>query len=80
MSQALRERGDTVDAIGEYRWLVRNAPERSDAIIADLHALVDQHQEPELAHRVLADIYRRRGDSARASRHAALSLQSRKRG
>jgi hypothetical protein len=34
---------------------------------------------PETAHRLLGDIYRRRGDVTRASNHAALALQVRRR-
>lgn len=79
LAQALQERGDAADAISEYRWIIRNAPDRMDAVIDALNGFLEQHTETELAHRQLADIYRRRGDTARASRHAAMSLQSHRR-
>jgi tetratricopeptide (TPR) repeat protein len=79
LAEALRDRGDLDDAYGEYRWLIRNAPHRHDQILDALTESVDRDQMPETAHRLLGDIYRRRGDVTRASSHAALALQVRRR-
>jgi tetratricopeptide (TPR) repeat protein len=79
LAEALRDRGDLDDAYGEYRWLIRNAPHRHDQILDALGESVDRDQMPETAHRLLGDIYRRRGDVTRASSHAALALQVRRR-
>jgi tetratricopeptide (TPR) repeat protein len=78
LAEALREQGDTADALSEYRWIIRNAPQRHDDVLPALESCVDRDREPETAHRLLADIYRRRGDAARASNHAALAMQSRR--
>ena len=79
LAEALRERGEMVDAYHEYRWLIRNAPSRHDDILHALNTCVERDQEPETAHRLLGDIYRRRGDVTRASSHAAAALQARRR-
>jgi tetratricopeptide (TPR) repeat protein len=79
LAEGLREEGDIGAAFSEYRWLIRNAPERHDAVIAALLTCVDREQEPEAAHRLLGDVYRRRGDVTRASTHAALALHSHRR-
>lgn len=79
LAEALREQGELVDALGEYRWLIRNAPARHDEVMQALHECVERDQSPELSHRLLGDLYRRRGDVSRASAHAALALQQRKR-
>lgn len=79
LAEALRDRGDLDDAYSEYRWLIRNAPHRHDQILNALNESVDREQMPETAHRLLGDIYRRRGDVTRASSHAALALQVRRR-
>jgi tetratricopeptide (TPR) repeat protein len=79
LAQALRERGEMHEAYAEYRWLIRHAPERQDDVLRTLHECVERDQAPEMAHRLLGDIYRRRGDVTRASNHAALALQTRRR-
>lgn len=79
LAEALRDRGDLDDAYTEYRWLIRHAPHRHDQILDALSESVDREQMPETAHRLLGDIYRRRGDVTRASNHAALALQVRRR-
>lgn len=79
LAEALRERGDLEDAYTEYRWIIRHAPERHDAILRSLQECVERDQGPEMAHRLIGDIYRRRGDLARASNHATLALQVRRR-
>lgn len=79
LAEALYTRGDVSEALGEYRWIVRHAPDRMDAVAGVLHACLERQTEMELAHRMLADIYRRRGDSARASHHAAMALQTHRR-
>ena len=79
LAEALRERGDIADAYIEYRWVIRNAPERHEAVLRALSKCVEHGQQPDMAHRLLADIYRRRGEVARASNHAALALQQRQR-
>jgi tetratricopeptide (TPR) repeat protein len=79
LAEALRDRGDLDDAYSEYRWLIRHAPHRHDQILDALNESVDRDQMPETAHRLLGDIYRRRGDVTRASSHAALALQLRRR-
>jgi tetratricopeptide (TPR) repeat protein len=79
LAEALRDRGDLEDAYTEYRWLIRHAPHRHDQILEALNESVEHDQMPETAHRLLGDIYRRRGDVTRASSHAALALQVRRR-
>jgi tetratricopeptide (TPR) repeat protein len=79
LAEALRERGDMEQSYAEYRWIIRHAPERHDAVLHSLQSCVERDQEPEMAHRLIGDIYRRRGDVARASNHAALALQVRRR-
>lgn len=79
LAEALRERGEMADAYQEYRWLIRHAPSRHDDILHALNTCVERDQEPETAHRLLGDIYRRRGDVTRASGHAAAALQVRRR-
>lgn len=79
LAEALRERGEMDEAYTEYRWLIRNAPERHEMVLHALLDCVERDQTPEMAHRLLGDIYRRRGDVARASNHAALALQVRRR-
>ncbi|HUG14048.1 MAG TPA: tetratricopeptide repeat protein [Thermomicrobiales bacterium] len=80
LAEALREQGELSDAFAEYRWLIRHAPSRHDALLQALNECVDREQSPEMAHRLLGDIYRRHGDTSRASAHAALALQRHKRG
>ncbi|MDQ3547589.1 MAG: hypothetical protein M3439_02115, partial [Chloroflexota bacterium] len=79
LAEALRDRGDLDDASIEYRWLIRHAPHRHEQILTALTESVEHGQMPETAHRLLGDIYRRRGDVTRASNHAALALQVRRR-
>jgi len=79
LAEALRDRGELVDACTEYRWLIRHAPHRHEQILSALTESVEHDQMPETAHRLLGDIYRRRGDVTRASNHAALALQARRR-
>jgi tetratricopeptide (TPR) repeat protein len=79
LAEALREQGELTDAFAEYRWLIRNAPARHDEVLQALNECVERDQAPELAHRLLGDLYRRHGDVSRASAHAALALQQRKR-
>lgn len=77
LAEALRERGDTRDALAEYRWLIRHAAHRHEQVIGALLACVEK--EPELAHRLLSDAYRRHGDTAKASAHAAQAMAERRR-
>jgi len=79
LAEALRERGDMDAAYTEYRWLIRHASERHEAILHALQVCVERDQSPEMAHRLIGDIYRRRGDLARSSNHATLALQVRRR-
>lgn len=79
LAEALREQGEMADAFTEYRWLIRNAPSRHDTVLQALNDCVERDQSPEMAHRLLGDLYRRHGDVNRASAHAALALQQRKR-
>jgi tetratricopeptide (TPR) repeat protein len=79
LAEALREQGELSDAYGEYRWLIRHAPSWHDTVAQALNECVMRDQSPEMAHRLLGDIYRRRGDIGRASAHAAQALQQRKR-
>ena len=76
--EALRAQGHTHAAFTEYRWLIRHAPGRHNAIIASLEHCVLHFQEEDLAHRLLADIYRRRGDSAQARKHASMAMATRR--
>ncbi len=78
LAEALREGGETGEAMSEYRWLIRQAPDRRDAVMVALNACIDDGQEVEMAHRLLADIYRRSGDRARASSHAQLAVKARR--
>lgn len=79
LAEALREHGNVDDAYGEYRWLVRNAPHRADDVISALNACVEQEQHAEMGHRLLADLYRRRGAVSLASSHAATAMAVRRR-
>jgi hypothetical protein len=77
-AEVLRERGDIHAAFTEYRWLIRHAPGRHNAIIAALEQCAYEDQEADLAHRLLADIYRRRGDSSQARNHASMAMATRR--
>ena len=79
LAEALREHGNVDDAYGEYRWLVRNAPHRAENVIVALNACVEQEQHAEMGHRLLADLYRRRGAVSLASSHAATAMAVRRR-
>jgi tetratricopeptide (TPR) repeat protein len=78
LAEALRQRGDFHAAFTEYRWLIRHTPGRHNAVIAALEACAQNDQEADLAHRLLADIYRRRGDSAQARNHASMAMATRR--
>jgi hypothetical protein len=78
LAEALREQGATRDALTEYRWLIRHTPARHEQVTGALLLCVEQQQEPELAHRLLSDAYRRRGDNTKASSHAALAMAERR--
>ena len=77
-AEALRERDEIHAAFTEYRWLIRHAPSRHNDIIASLELCAYNDQEADLAHRLLADIYRRRGDSAQARNHASMAMATRR--
>lgn len=77
-AEALREQGEIHAAFTEYRWLIRHAPGRHNAIIASLELCAFHDQEADLAHRLLADIYRRRGDGAQARNHASMAMATRR--
>ncbi|CAN5365902.1 hypothetical protein BH23CHL1_BH23CHL1_23650 [soil metagenome] len=79
LAEALRERGNIDEAYGEYRWLVRNAPYRADDVIGALNACIEEEQHAEMGHRLLADLYRRRGAVSLASSHAASAMAVRRR-
>jgi tetratricopeptide (TPR) repeat protein len=79
LAEALRERGEPREALEEYRWLIRNAPQRQNAVVNALLGVVEQRHEAEMAHRLLADTYRRQGDNARATSHAAMAMAERRR-
>ncbi len=79
LSEALRESGDIDAAYGEYRWLIRNAGHRADDVIGALNVCVEQEQHAEVGHRLLADLYRRRGAVSLASSHAATAMAVRRR-
>ena len=49
-----------------------------EQVTGALLACVERQQEPELAHRLLSDAYRRRGDNAKASSHAAQAMAERR--
>ncbi|MFW6075309.1 MAG: hypothetical protein ACOC9Y_06925, partial [Chloroflexota bacterium] len=78
LGEALRKAGHTREAIDEYRWLIRESPGRYHDIIGALNACAESGQEEELAHRLIADVYRRLGDSSQARNHAALALAARR--
>lgn len=79
LAEALRERGDVADAYVEYRWLIRHAPHRSDAVIESLQLAIEDDSHAEVGHRLLADSYRRRGQTSLASNHAAAAMAVRRR-
>jgi tetratricopeptide (TPR) repeat protein len=79
LAEALRGSGETAEAATEYRWLIRHAPHRHDAVIEALTISAARDEAPEMAHRLLGDLYRRRGDVTSASQHAAMALQIRRR-
>jgi tetratricopeptide (TPR) repeat protein len=79
LAEALRERGEIDDAYAEYRWIIRNAGHRSDDVINALNGCIEQEQHAEMGHRLLADIYRRRGAVSLASSHAATAMAVRRR-
>lgn len=79
LAEALREEGDIEEAYVEYRWLIRNAGHRADDVIDALSACIEQEQYAEMGHRLLADIYRRRGAVSLASQHAASAMAVRRR-
>jgi tetratricopeptide (TPR) repeat protein len=79
LAEALRERGEIDEAYGEYRWIIRNAGHRSDDVINALNECIEQEQHAEMGHRLLADIYRRRGAVSLASSHAATAMAVRRR-
>lgn len=79
LAEALRERGDITDAYAEYRWIIRHAGHRSDDVIEALNACIENEQYAEVGHRLLADIYRRRGQVSLASSHAATAMAVRRR-
>ena len=78
MAEALREQGATREALTEYRWLIRHTPARHEQVTGALLLCVEQQQEPELAHRLLSDAYRRHGDNTKAGAHAALAMAERR--
>lgn len=78
LAEALRDGGEPREALTEYRWLIRHAPARHEQVTAALLLCVEHQQEPELAHRLLSDAYRRRGDNAKASSHAAQAMAERR--
>ena len=78
LAEALRERGEIDEAYGQYRWLIRNAGHRSDDVIEALTACIEHEQHAEMGHRLLADIYRRRGAVSLASSHAAAAMAVRR--
>lgn len=79
LAEALRERGDVADAYAEYRWLIRHAPHRADAVIDSLQLAIEDDNHAEVGHRLLGDIYRRRGQTSLASSHAAAAMAVRRR-
>ena len=79
LAEALRERGDIAEAYGEYRWIIRNAAHRVDDVIESLNFCIEDEQHAEVGHRLLADVYRRRGQVSLASSHAATAMAVRRR-
>jgi tetratricopeptide (TPR) repeat protein len=79
LAEALRERGDIDDAYTEYRWLIRNAPHRGDAVIESIQMCIEDDRYAEVGHRLLGDLYRRRGQTSLASSHAAAAMAVRRR-
>ncbi len=78
LAEALRDREKIHEAFTEYRWLIRHSPDRHDAVIASLEDCANHDLEADLAHRLLADIYRRRGDNAQARNHASMAMATRR--
>lgn len=71
---------DPDEALEQFRWVYRNAPDRGSEIVPDLARLIDVMRERETGvHRLLGALYRRHGDWAAASRHYEESLMGKRR-
>lgn len=79
LGEALRKAGHYREAIDEYRWLIQESPGRYHDVIGALNACAEVSEEEDLAHRLIADVYRRLGDNSQARNHAALALAARRR-
>ena len=67
------------EALEQYRWLYRNAPERGADVVRDLAHLIEIMREREVGvHRLLGALYRRHGDWAAAATHYEESLSYRR--
>jgi tetratricopeptide (TPR) repeat protein len=63
------------DALEQFRWVYRNAPEHGVEIVKDLGRLIDVMREREVGvHRLLGALYRRHGDWLAAATHYEESL------
>jgi tetratricopeptide (TPR) repeat protein len=68
------------EALEQFRWIYRNAPDRGADIVPDLARLIVVMREREVGvHRLLGALYRRGGDWAAASRHYEESLLGKRR-
>ena len=66
------------EALEQYRWVYRHAPERSNEIVQSLTRLIDVMREREVGvHRLMGALYRRHGDWALAASHYEESLSRR---
>lgn len=72
---------DPDEALEQYRWVYRHAPERGAEIVRDLGRLIDVMREREVGvHRLLGAVYRRHGDWGMAASHYEESLSGKRRG
>jgi hypothetical protein len=68
------------EALEQFRWVYRNAPDRGVEIVHDLALLIDVMREREVGvHRLLGALYRRHGDWRLAATHYEESLVSKRR-
>ncbi|MEX2426150.1 MAG: tetratricopeptide repeat protein [Thermomicrobiaceae bacterium] len=67
------------DALEQFRWVYRNAPDHGVEIVKDLGRLIDVMREREVGvHRLLGALYRRHGDWLAAANHYEESLTSKR--
>lgn len=79
----LVDAGRIDEALDNYRWVYRHAPDFSDGLLAGLHRVLGTDARAAAlatTHNLLGAIYRRRGEVHLSSRHYAAALASKRRG